>query len=216
MAMADFGGVPIFGHDPESGSTLMPCLDPGTHLAESGLSDDDAVMVVAELLARIHQAPRYDAITLEDRMRELWLAESASPMFHRAAEVSKKLLATSPEPVLLHGDLHHFNVLRHGDTWLAIDPESLCGDPAYDISAFMRNPLGSLEKGPALRERSQRRLEGFARSTGQAIERLWGWSFAQTALAALWAKDDPSTYEEWTRVAHCLDDLRHDIGQAIS
>ena len=36
---------------------------------------------------------------------------------------------TTSEAVVLHGDLHHDNVLRDGDGWVVIDPHGYVGDP---------------------------------------------------------------------------------------
>jgi len=44
------------------------------------------------------------------------------------------LLADAPPAQVLHGDLHHGNLLRAGlDEWVAIDPHGVIGDPGYDI-----------------------------------------------------------------------------------
>ena len=68
-----------------------------------------------------------------------------------------------PGPVALHGDMHHFNVLRAGrEPWLAIDPKGLAGDPCFDVCQFLRNP----EPVPLSVNR--------ARSTSSAPN--WGWS----------------------------------------
>ncbi|MGF9906387.1 aminoglycoside phosphotransferase family protein [Brevibacillus porteri] len=44
----------------------------------------------------------------------------------RAMQWYKKLLSTQKEQCLLHGDLHHENILRaEREPWLAIDPNAL-------------------------------------------------------------------------------------------
>lgn len=52
-----------------------------------------------------------------------------------------ELLATAPDPVLLHGDLHPGNVLRSGAAWVAIDPKPWVGDPAFDLAQLLFNEL---------------------------------------------------------------------------
>lgn len=52
-----------------------------------------------------------------------------------------KLAASQDETTLLHGDLHHYNVLsdvRRG--WLAIDPKGVIGEVEYEAGAIFRNP----------------------------------------------------------------------------
>ncbi len=38
------------------------------------------------------------------------------------------LLKSTTKEVLLHGDLHHDNILKNGDSWLVIDPKEFIGD----------------------------------------------------------------------------------------
>ena len=71
----------------------------------------------------------------------------------RAAGVFFELCDSMADPVVLHGDLHHDNVLRSGyDNWLAIDPKGVVGEPAYETGALMRNPFpGLLDAGDPAR-----------------------------------------------------------------
>ena len=52
-----------------------------------------------------------------------------------------RLLETTTESVVLHGDLHHDNVLRHGDGWVVIDPHGYVGDPAAEPATMLYNPI---------------------------------------------------------------------------
>ncbi len=60
-------------------------------------------------------------------------------------ELAQELLLSQGEPVLLHGDLHHYNLLQHQDTWLAIDPKGVVGEREFEIGAFLRNPVCVVE-----------------------------------------------------------------------
>lgn len=45
-----------------------------------------------------------------------------------------------PKPYLLHGDLHHENILRSGpDGWLAIDPKGVIGPRVMECGRFLHN-----------------------------------------------------------------------------
>lgn len=62
-----------------------------------------------------------------------------------ALKASKELLVSSGEQVLLHGDLHHYNILSSArNSWLAIDPKGGIGEREYEICALMRNPGSNL------------------------------------------------------------------------
>ena len=52
-------------------------------------------------------------------------------------------LAGARARTLVHGDLHHHNILAAGDRHLAIDPKPMLGEPEYDVASFLWNPIGS-------------------------------------------------------------------------
>ena len=48
----------------------------------------------------------------------------------------------SGQNLVLHGDLHHYNILSaEREPWLAIDPKGIVGEPEYEAAAFLRNNL---------------------------------------------------------------------------
>ncbi|MCA9947244.1 MAG: phosphotransferase, partial [Anaerolineales bacterium] len=99
------------------------------------------------------------------------------------------LLASSGEPVLLHGDLHHYNILSVGDGWKAIDPKGLAGEPAYEVGALLRNPF-TLYDEPDLKRITVRRLDILAETLSLDRERLRQWGLAQAVLSAWWSYED--------------------------
>jgi streptomycin 6-kinase len=100
------------------------------------------------------------------------------------------------EPVLLHGDLHHENILAAGrQPWLAIDPKGLAGEPAYEIGALLRNPIPQLYTWPDLDRITARRIDQLAEELTLDRERLIGWGLAQAVLSAWWNVEDHG--REW-------------------
>src|SRR5207302_8681520 len=62
-------------------------------------------------------------------------------LFQRADALRADLLASTDQPVVVHGVLHHFNILRcDRGGWLAIDPKGLVGDRYFDVCQFLLNP----------------------------------------------------------------------------
>lgn len=204
-AFSSHGGVPVWLFDEASGTSVMPRLRPGTTLAEA--DEDEAVEACASLILRLrgaegraptvaeYLAPILEAPTLPDALRP--------GLSDDAARLARSLLASSPAPQLLHGDLHHFNVLRHGDEWVAIDPEGLYGDPAYETTAFIRNPIPAIGEVPDLPGLMRRRILRFSERLGDAPERIWGWAMVRTAQCV--CGDDPN--EAWTKAVAALDRL---------
>lgn len=107
---------------------------------------------------------------------------------HTAERVLAELAADHGEPHLLHGDLHHDNVLddeRRGH--LVIDPWGLYGHRAADVAPALHNPLevvtGAADVGAMVR----RRLAIYAEILEIDLERLTAWCYVYVAIRALWA-----------------------------
>jgi streptomycin 6-kinase len=101
---------------------------------------------------------------------------------HELVPVAQRLFASMSfaETTLLHGDYHHYNVLRSGDGYVAIDPKPHVGEPEYDVAPFLWNPFGEL---PTL-ERTQRRISAFA-AAGLDAERIRQWAIVRGVCLGL-------------------------------
>jgi streptomycin 6-kinase len=112
------------------------------------------------------------------------LVEAAESLF-------ADLLPSQVEPVLLHGDLHHWNILRATRApWLALDPKGVVGEPAYEVGAWLRNPIDRLADWPNLKRIQARRIDQFAEMLSLDRQRLVGWGIAQAVLSAWWSYED--------------------------
>ncbi|MCP4419749.1 MAG: phosphotransferase, partial [Chloroflexi bacterium] len=118
------------------------------------------------------------------------LVETAESLF-------ADLLASMDTPVLLHGDLHHFNILSSGAGWLAIDPKGITGEPAYEVGALLRNPMPDIFNEPELGHITARRLDILAETLQLDRERLRQWSLAQAVLSAWWSYEDGGDASDW-------------------
>jgi streptomycin 6-kinase len=152
-----------------------------------GEEDEAACRILCETARRLH-APRPQAlptvlIPLDRWFAALWpRAAQDGGVFARAAAVARALLASQEPPVVLHGDIHHGNVLDGGDRgWRAIDPKGLLGDPGYDYANLLCNP--DAETAIA---HLPRRLEIAAELSGLPQARLLAWLMAYLGLSASW------------------------------
>jgi streptomycin 6-kinase len=133
------------------------------------------------------------AVGLADLRAEFGGATGPFParLVEMAESLFADLLASSAEPVLLHGDLHHYNILAAGrEPWLAIDPKGVSGEPAYEVGALMRNPRPSLYHWPDLERLLARRLDILTETLALDRQRLLAWSVAHQVLDAWWDYDD--------------------------
>jgi streptomycin 6-kinase len=59
---------------------------------------------------------------------------------------------------VVHGDLHHHNILRSGDQYVAIDPKPYLSDREYDVASFLWNPMNNHMEDS---EQTERRIHAF-------------------------------------------------------
>ena len=210
-AFAPYGGVAPLREDPASGAALLPRLRPGSSL--DALPEDAAMAAWIALVRRL-RAAEGDAPGVETGLEPLWTKPTDLRLDTDAPALARRLLATSPPPRLLHGDLHHFNVLRNGAEWVAIDPEGVTGDPAYECAAFLRNPVPALGDDPDLRGRLRWRIRRLAEGLGEPPARIWGWGLVRTALC-VW--NDPGAFDgAWRKVVGELDVLGPEFAAGLS
>lgn len=195
------GAVRLLADAPECGAILLERAIPGHTLR---IIDDDerATTIVAGVLRRLWRPlpPDHRFPTLEDWSRgferhRARYGGGAGPLpadlLARAEGTFRDLLAEPDEHVLLHGDLHHDNILSGTRRpWQAIDPKGVAGPREFDIVAFVENPRPDLLDDPAPGRVLRRRLDQFAHEFGFDVERLRQWAIAQAVLSAVWSIED--------------------------
>lgn len=181
---------------------LMERAQPGTELAALSLNDRDvdathiACNVIENLNAR--PAPQGEWKTLESlalgfaRNRESALRARvlSADLIDRAEAMFLSLCASQSDRFLLHGDLHHMNILRDDARgWLAIDPKGVIGELAYETASLLHNPVPHFEMiaEPKLMERRVRIL---ADRLHLDPGRILRWCFAKGILGHLWTVED--------------------------
>lgn len=193
--------------DAEQGILLLERLRPG-HMLTAVSDDEEATRIAAGVMRRLWR-PLPEAHTFPSvakwgdglaRLRAEF-GGTTGPFSARLVEMAESLfadlLASSAEPVLLHGDLHHFNILAAGrEPWLAIDPKGVSGEPAYEVGALIRNPVPDIYGWSDLEQVLARRFDILAEMLELDRQRLVAWSMAQQVLSAWWAYEDLGN-EEW-------------------
>jgi streptomycin 6-kinase len=197
---AQFGGrgvVQVYEH--MAGAALFEKLDPGEPLAALTLAgrDDEATDILAMMLGRMVPGdPPQGCATVEQLgegfMRYLASGDEHVPhtLLEPAHRIFLDLGRTQRNPALLHGDLHHYNVLSDRKRgWCAIDVKGVVGELEYELGAALRNPLDRPDLFASL-DVVERRLDHFGLALGIDTSRARGWCFAQAVLAAIWSVED--------------------------
>jgi streptomycin 6-kinase len=216
------GACRLLAADETVGALLLERLQPGhTMVAFAEADDEAATRAVAHVMARLWApAPRnhrYPSVAdLAHSLAELrpryggTTGPLPAALVDRAEGLLAELLSSQAAPVVLHGDLHHLNILAAGpDDWRAIDPHGLIGEPAYEIGAYMRNPAPEIGGWPDLPRVLERRIAIFAETLGLDRQRIHGWALAHAVLNAWWSVEvAPEIYAVDLAVADALVSLR--------
>lgn len=149
--------------------------------------DDEATQLICDVAIRLHAHRGVETLSLISLAR--WfrpLLRATGPhssLIGKSAEVAGALLASERESVMLHGDLHHDNILDFGTTgWRAIDPKGLSGERGYDYALLFCAPVRNQSLAAGLFDR---RLEIVTAASGIDRIRLCQWILACAGLAAM-------------------------------
>jgi streptomycin 6-kinase len=196
------GAVRLLECRPEQGAMLLERARPGTGLDEEA-DDERACEIGAACMLGLWRpaASAPGARTVADwalglgRMRR-HLRDTPGPVPPDAvtlAEAVFERLNGDDDPVLLHGDLHHFNIVRAGRApWLALDPKGVTGSRAYEVGPFIANRFdGSPDPQRSLRVC----LDCLSRALGLDRALLAECTLAHAVLSAWWGFEDNG---EWS------------------
>jgi streptomycin 6-kinase len=219
------GAVRVLESDEAAAVFLLERLVPGIPII--AVDEADATSVAARLMRRIWRPPPQDHIfpTLEDWAEAFDLLRERHDRttgllpqvkVERGESLYRDLLASQPDEVVLHGDLHHTNILSaEREPWLIIDPHGVVGDPAFEVGPWLRNPVTDpgeryeervLLRQPDVAGILGRRLDIFASELRLDRQRLRDWGIAFATLSACWS-DDSNHTASWQQALAVADIL---------
>jgi streptomycin 6-kinase len=140
--LAGDGAVRLLRHDRARRAILIERARPGEDA--SRLSEPEAIHVAVAAAKRIWRpATRGSPFRWIGDHVPRWLDNAGD---HYLVRQAKEIYATMhpSDTTLVHGDLHHHNLLSHGEGWVVIDPKPMVGDPEFDVPTFLWNPIGHL------------------------------------------------------------------------
>lgn len=131
----------------------------------------------------------------------------SSSLFVRAAKQAQLLLDTEGPQKLLHGDLHHYNILQSQDRgWVSIDPQVLVGEVTFDLCNSFYNP----DEYPEVVEQ-RNRIDWMAEFYSDVFKiekkRILQFAFAFGALSAAWQIEDGQVPERRPRIAKMIGEM---------
>jgi streptomycin 6-kinase len=213
------GAVRLLRADLPRGALLLERVTPGWRASDLVPSRDaEATSAAVSVMRRLHAPPPpgcplppalAQAAAFDDYVR---VHGRAGPLpvdlVARAGALMRELDASAPRHVVLHGDLHHDNILRATrEPWLAIDPHGVVGDPGYELGALLYNPDPD-DRDAALSALVPARVEQLADELAMPVERVVGWGFVKAVLSDVWSAQVWTPGATWSPVSRALDVAR--------
>lgn len=186
------GAAPVLAHDGEA--LLMERASSPlslTHMVSCG-QDDEATRILCAVAGRLHTPrtkPAPALVPLVQWFEALWSAAATHRgVFEQCAKTARELLDSPRDVRVLHGDIHHGNVLDFGPKgWLAIDPKGLYGERGFDYANIFCNPDIKSALAPSC---FARRISIVSQASDIERHRLLQWVLAWTGLSAAWMLED--------------------------
>lgn len=210
------GAVRLLDADDDNYMFILERLYPGQMLAT--LADDDLrTQIICDVMERIHQPVPANLLDTAPWNRFIRLSEWVEPLYYIRSErfggttgpfpvwlvehVESLLpeLFASPEGFhLLHGDLHHFNILSSGDAWMLIDPKGVLGPRGYECGPLLINPIPDFPYLPDAVRQTARRIAILSERMGLPHETIRDWGLCHSLLSAYWDLADDNSGAEYS------------------
>lgn len=199
------GAVTLIEADAELGMFLLERVRPGKML--STLQDDEeATHLACDVMLELRKpiASNSSLIQLSDwfkgfdKLRERFEGGTGpleKKLVERAEVAVRDFFAEEHTPMLIHGDLHHFNILSSERGWLAIDPKGVIGPPAYEVGPLLVNPWADLSNPEEIEKLTEKRIAILSERLGFEKERIREWGIAHAVLSAWWGIEDNTGWE---------------------
>ncbi|MFD4707741.1 aminoglycoside phosphotransferase family protein [Gottfriedia sp. NPDC058432] len=196
--------VKVIDYDLNEGILILEQLLPGETLATIENEEEAmhiAVTVMKNLWIAAPKSTKIPSIlSRENSLRRIvekfpnGLDPISKEMLLDAFTIFKEMNRTQTTKNLLHGDLHHYNILNAGEnTWKVIDPKGLIGEREYDIIQFLLNKL----EGKDISTTLENRIDQLVIELNLNKERVLLWGYSHAVLSTCWSLEDEGTYNEY-------------------
>ena len=194
---------------------LLERLRPGRTLDSVG-NRRERIEIAARILRDLHATPLpsnhalphfmdwmrsafADARSCEDAER----ARSCIEQIPRVESMMGILMEPDEPQILLHGDLHHWNILSDASRgWKAIDPKGVVGASCLDAGRFINNAMGFGESAAEKRGILLEAVTAFSDMPGENEERIFAGAFCDRIMGSSWGlKQKPGENELRSREA---------------
>lgn len=191
---ANYGAVTLI--DSCDGALLLQRCVPSYSLTNYFPNDEEnSIEIIANVIKKLHSASLKQNMSTVTPLKELLndlyqLSNVAENYVAKARDFSESLLKTTTKNVVMHGDLHHDNVIydESAQSWKIIDPAGVIGDPTYEYASFMINPIDKICKCDNALSIIENRIQKFAQIADINPHRLRQWTFVKAVLCLVWTE----------------------------
>lgn len=191
------GSVRLIAHYPAYHALLLQQAIPGITLKSLYPSQIEYVMdAYIDTMRKLHNKQLVNKNSYRHISNWLSVIDSLSEdvcplhLIRKAITLKNELLASMKSEIFLHGDLHHDNILKDGDQWLAIDPKGIIGEPAFEIAAFDFMYVNELANKMDVKNIFEARVCQLANKAKLDAQRIKKWIFVRLMLMAAWYIED--------------------------
>lgn len=194
-----------YDYDIELGAMVLERINPGGQLKE--LSDsDERINIGSNVISRLpifiedtEGFPTYGYWIERAFKRAREENKVGEKMLYYIAEAEilfKEIEAIDKRKVLLHGDLHHENILQEKDgRWRAIDPKGVVGAMSMEAARFIENEFSFV--APELRLATLDKMTTiFSEKLGTSKRIIAAGAFVLMVLSICWCFEGYSESEE--------------------
>lgn len=194
------GCVKMLEYDPALKCFLLEYVNPGASLKTLfPQNDNEALKITADIIKKLHTKDLISQAigfkTINQWLHVLHTFESKkipAALLKKAQRLSIHLLALPQKMYVLHGDLHHENILQSGTNWIAIDPKGIIGPLEYEVGRFIMNPIPDLLDQQDAISIIKNRIDRFCAIFDFDRQQLVDWTFVQAVLSACWTENGGS------------------------
>lgn len=193
----------VYEFDRENALLLEERIAPGTALKQEPDWEKRAA-AFSQVFDNIHVVPK-DGTRYNSYLG--WVkAASRSVQDHKNKQLAEgmclavgnavKMFEKYPERVLLHGDLHHENIVKSvSGNYVVIDPKGVTGPPIFDVPRFLLNELDDREDSIE-KYHIKRMVEKLSHLIGFPADDMYQLLFMEVMLANAWLYEDGEEISE--------------------
>jgi streptomycin 6-kinase len=202
------GAIRLIDEDRELGAILIKRAKPGTMLWELGDNLEETRMA-ATIISQLpvpepstHHLPTFEKwVERAFRLTRTTLdpqARMPRDLLDRAEVVYHTIERETTERVVLHGDLHHDNIVFDAEAgWVAIDPKGVIGPPCVEMGRYMMNGLPDGLSIDQHMDMIRERVQIFGAELGYPQETVAACGFVDCILGHCWSFEDDTLSEDW-------------------